>query len=85
MFDRYYCIKTFFRLKTLEKLLQNVLFTCTYNCSEKDINCEPFEKAASRAKTDIIATVDFTDDDVSFYDDPRMLIHKTAKLCINST
>ena len=31
MSDCYYCIKHFFRLKTLEKLLQKVLFTCTYN------------------------------------------------------
>ena len=27
MFNRYYCIKTFFRSKTLEKLLQKVLFS----------------------------------------------------------
>ena len=45
MFDRYYCIKHFFRSKTLEKLLQKVLFTCTYNGAEKSITCECFENA----------------------------------------
>ena len=44
-----------------------------------------FENAAARANTNIIATVHFTDDDVSSYDGPRMLIRKTAKPCINST
>ena len=85
MFDHYYCIKKFFRSKTLEKLLQNVLFTCTNIGAEKHITCECFENAASRAKTNVIATVHFTDDDVSFYDGPGMLIRKTAKPCINST
>ena len=80
MFDSYYCIKTFFRSKTLEKLLQKVLFSCTYNGEEKHVTCP------SRAKTEtnVIATVHNTDD-VSFYDGPGMLIHKTAKPCINST
>ena len=43
-----------------------------------------FENAASRAKTNVIATVHFTDDDVSFYDGHGMLIRKTLKLCNNS-
>ena len=30
------------------------------------------------------ATVHITDDDVRFWDSPGMLIHKTAKPCINS-
>ena len=86
MFDRYYCRKTFFSLeKTLEKLLQKFLFTCTYNGAEKHITCERFKNVASRAKTNLIATVHFTDDHISFYDGPGMLIHKTAKPCINST
>ena len=72
-------------MKTLERLLQKVLFTCAYNGAEKHITCKRFENAASRAKTNIIATVHFTDDDVSFYDSPEMLILKTAKSCINST
>ena len=44
-----------------------------------------FWNAGSSAKTNVIATVYFTDDDVSFYDSPEMLIRKTAKLCIDST
>ena len=91
MFDRYYCIKAFFRLKTLEKLLQKVLFSCTYNGAEKHVTCECFENASSGAKTNVIATVHFTyddvsvsDDDVSVCDGPGMLIHKTAKPCFNS-
>ena len=91
MFDHYYCIKCFFfffffffRLKTLEKLLQIVLFACTYNGAEKHVTCEHFENAASRAKTNIIASVHFIDDDVSFCDSPGMLIRNTAKPCINT-
>ena len=84
MFDRYYCIKFFFRSKTLEKLLQKVLFTCTYNGAETHVTCERFKNAASRTKTNVIATVQFTVDNVSFYDNPGMLIRKTAKSCINS-
>ena len=77
MFDRYYCIKNFFfRWKTLEKLLQKVLFTCTYNGAEKHVTCERFENAASRAKTNIIATVHVTDDGVSFYDAPESIFVK---------
>ena len=76
-------MKTFFRSKTLEKLLQKVISFCTYKDTEKHVTCERFENAASRAKINVIATVHVTDDNVSFYDDPRMLIHKTAKLCIN--
>ena len=48
------------------------------------VTCKHFENSASRAKINVIATVHFTDDDVSFYDSPGMLICKTAKLCINS-
>ena len=49
---------------------------------EKHVTCEHFENVASRAKTNVIATVHFTDDDVSFYDGPGMLIPKTAKAFI---
>ena len=69
MFDCYYCIKTFFPLENFGE------FACTYNGAEN---------AASRAKTNVIVTVHFTDDDVSFYDGPGMLVCKTAKPCINS-
>ena len=75
MFDRYYCIKIiFFCSKTLEKLFQKVLFSCTYNGTEKHVTCERFENAASRAKTNVIAIVHVTDDDTSFCDVPGMLI-----------
>ena len=78
MFDRYYCIKTIFRSKTLEKLFRKVLFSCTYNGAEKHVNYERFENAASRAKK-MTATVHVTDDEVSFYDGPGMLIHRNRK------
>ena len=71
MFDRYYCIKHFFRSKTLEKSHQKVIFTCTYNGAEKHVTCKCFENVASRAKTNVIATVHFIDDDVSFYYGPE--------------
>ena len=84
MFDRYYCIKLFFFSLENFELLQKVLFTCTYNNAEKHVTCEHFENAFSKAETNVIATVHFTDEDVSFYDGPRMLIRKTTKPCINS-
>ena len=74
MFDRYYCIKHLFRSKTFEELLQKILFTCTCNGAEKHVTCEHFENASSRAKTNVIATVHFTDDDISFYE--SQLLHK---------
>ena len=39
----------------------------------------------SRAKTNVITAVHFTDDDVSFYNGPGMVTSKTAKQSINST
>ena len=42
--------------KFWEKLLQKVLFTCTFSCAEKHVTCERFENAASRAKTNVIVT-----------------------------
>ena len=78
-------IKHSFHPKTLEKLLQKLLFICPYNGVEKHVTCKHFENDASRAKTNVIATVHFTDDDISFSDGPEMLIHKTLKPCINST
>ena len=41
--------------------------------------CERFENTASRANINFIATARFSDDDVSFYDDPGMFIRKTTK------
>ena len=85
MFDRYSCIKTFISLENFGEIASESLFTCTYNGAERHVTCKRFENAASRAKTNVIATVHFTDDDVRFYDGPGMLIRKTTKPCINST
>ena len=79
MFDRYYCKKTFFSLENFGETASKSLFTCTYNGAEKHITCKCFENAATRAKTNVITTVYFTDDDVSFYDGPRMLIRTNVK------
>ena len=85
MFDRYYCIKTFFSLENFgETASKSSFYTCTYNGAEKHVTCEHFENAASRAKINVIATVYFTDDDFIFYDGPGMLIPKTAKPCTYS-
>ena len=43
------------------------------------------KNAASRVKTNAIATVRFIDDGVSFCDGPGMLIRKTTNPCFNST
>ena len=77
--------KYVFRSKTLEKLFQKVLFSCTYNGAKKHITCERFENAASIAKNNIIATMHITCEHVSFCDGPGMLIRKNAKSCINSS
>ena len=88
MFDRYYCMKTFCLSKTLEKMLRKYIVSCVYNGVERHVICERFENADPRAKTNGIltsATVYVTYDDVSFCDGPGMLIHETAKPCINTT
>ena len=76
MFDRYYCIKHFFRSKTR-------------NCLKKCFLPVPImarKLSTSPANVlNVIATVHFTDDDVSFYDGPGMHFCKTTKPCINST
>ena len=72
MFERYYCTKPFFSLERLQK----VIFTCTYNGAEKHVTRERFENAASKAKTNVIATVHFTDDDVGSNDGPECLFVK---------
>ena len=51
MFDSYYCIKTFCRSKTLEKML-----ACTHNGAERHVTCERFENTATWAKTNFILT-----------------------------
>ena len=75
----------FFLARKLWRICFKRSFALTYNSAEKHVTCVRFENAASRAKTNVIATVHVTDDNVSFYDGPGMLIRKTAKPCINST
>ena len=58
MFDRY---KTFFSLKNFREIASKSYFTCTCNGAQKHVFCECFENAASWAKTNVIATVHFTD------------------------
>ena len=77
--------KNIFSLENFGEIVSKLLFTYTYNGAEKLVTCESFENATSRAKTNVIATVHFTGDDISFDDGPGMLIRKTAKPCINST
>ena len=94
MFDSYYCIKMFCRLKTLEKMLRKVLFSCTCNGAERHVTCKHFKNATSRANDNFIsfwhhevrfATVHVTDDDVKFCEGLwNAYIRKTAKPCINS-
>ena len=82
MSDCYYCTKTFFRSKTCLKKFFFPVPIMVWKSMLRGKAC--FENAASRAKTNVIATVHVTYD-VSFYDGPGMLIHKTTKPCINST
>ena len=82
IFDRYYCISTFCRSKTLEKLLRKVFFPVPI-MARKARSSDCFENAASRAKTNVILTSRnnvcyCVDDDVNFCDGPGMHICKTA-------
>ena len=49
MFDRYYCIKSFCHLKTLEKRFEKS-FLYYYNGTQKDEGFVSFEKTCSREK-----------------------------------
>ena len=53
MFDRYYCIKSFCHLKTLENASKNS-FLYYYNGAQKHEGFVGFEKVCSRAKTYVI-------------------------------
>ena len=78
--------KTIFLLENFGEIASKKFFLSVPIMARKSmLPANVFENAASRAKTNVIATVYFTDDDVSFYDGQGMLIHKTAKPCINST
>ena len=74
MFDRYYCVKTFCHVKTLEKASISS-FLNDYNGAQKHEGFVGFEKACSRAKTYVILTslntfisIHVTVDDVNFCD-----------------
>ena len=54
-FDRYYCIKSFCHLKTLEKSFEKIILY-NYNGAQKHEGFVGFEKACSRAKTYVILT-----------------------------
>ena len=71
MFDRYYCIKIFCHLNSLEKRF--ILYY--YNGAQKHEEFVGFENACSRATTYVILTsliafisMHVTVDDVNFYD-----------------
>ena len=51
MFDRYYCIKSFCCLKTLEKMLRKTGFLLYNNGQQKHERCIEFKNASFRAKT----------------------------------
>ena len=55
MFDRYYCIKSFWHLKTLEKRFEKFILDC-YNGAQKHEGFVGFENACSRAETYVIIT-----------------------------
>ena len=55
MFDRYYCIKSFCHLKTLEKHFEKFIFVY-YNGAQKHEGVAGYENAYSRAKTYVIIT-----------------------------
>ena len=67
----------------LEKLLQKVFISCAYNGVEKHINCERFENASSRAKTNVIATVHVTDENV-FMTAPECVFVKPQSRALTS-
>ena len=54
-YDRYYCIKSFFCLKTLEKHFEKFILYY-YNGAQKHEGFLGFENACSRAKTNVILT-----------------------------
>ena len=52
LFDRYYCIKTFSRSKTLEKIPRKL--SCTYYGAERQVTCQRFKNATSKANTNVM-------------------------------
>ena len=94
MFDRYYCIKTFSRSTTLEKMPRKVLFSSTildHTDAERYVTCERFKNAASKANVDVTelrlllcTLLMMTSVFFFFCDGPGILIRKTAKPCVHS-
>ena len=79
-FDRYYCIKSYFHLKTLGKRFEKLHY---YNGAQKHEVFVGFGKACSRAKTYVILTplnnihsIHATVDDVNFCDGPECVYVK---------
>ena len=72
----------FFSLENFREIAQKVLLTCTFNGADKHVTCENFEDATSRAKSNVIATVHFTDDDISFYDVPPECLFVKRQSCV---
>ena len=68
--------KNIFSFKNFGENLSKSTFSCTYNGVEKHVTCERFENVASRAKTDVIATVHISDDDVILMMAPECLFVK---------
>ena len=89
MFDRYYCIKTFSRSKTLEKMFRKSLFLVYSTLALKGTLPENVLKTlllGQRLKSCCHHEITFASVyDVSFCVGSGMLIRKTAKRCINST
>ena len=58
MFDRYYCIKSFYRLKTLENALKKIIYVFPiYNYgAQKHEGFVGFKNACSKVKTYAIMT-----------------------------
>ena len=91
MLDHYYFLKSFCRLKTLEKPFEKFILYC-YNRGQKHEGFTSFEKNCSRAKTYVILTslnyVHFSARYCwwcQFLWLPRLGICKVQKPCINST
>ena len=79
IFDRYYCIKHFFFARKLWRNCFKKFFLPVPIMARKTmLPANVLKMLLPGQKTNVIATVHFTDDDVSFYDSPGMLIHKTA-------
>ena len=80
MFDPYYSIESFCRLKMLEKCIEKFNFCITYNGTQKNDGFVGFESNdlhhSEVTKLCSLRTIPVTVDDVSFCDGHRICIHK---------